>query len=93
MASLIDPKHLLRLVRTMCPGTDVYMPPEAADDPPVYMEKIDCFTFGVILVQILTQLFPSPSSRKKNVKISLLGLLEGVVVDVPLPESLSFFSL
>ena len=59
MASLIDPKHLSKLTHTMCPGTDVYMPPEAIDDPPVYTEKIDCFAFGVILVQILTQLFPS----------------------------------
>ena len=86
MASLIDTKHLSKLTRTMCPGTDVYMPPEAIDDPPVYTEKIDCFAFGVILVQILTRLFPSPSPRKKKVKIDHPGLPEGVVVDVPVPE-------
>ena len=38
---------------TMCPGTDVYMPPEAVQNKPVYTEKIDCFSFGVIAVQIL----------------------------------------
>ena len=86
MASLIDPNRLSKLTRTMCPGTDVYMPPEAIDDPPVYTEKIDCFAFGVILVQILTRLFPSPTSRKKKVKIDHPGLPEGVVVDVPVPE-------
>ena len=30
---------------TMCPSTDVYMPPEAVQDKPVYTEKIDCFSF------------------------------------------------
>ena len=42
------------LTFTMCPGTDVYMPPEAVKDKPVYTEKIDCFSFGVIAVQIMT---------------------------------------
>ena len=37
-----------RFTNTMCPGTDVYMPPEAVQDKPVYTEKIDCFSFGVI---------------------------------------------
>ena len=48
---------------TMCPGTDVYMPPEAVDDKPVYTEKIDCFSSGVIIIQILTQQFPKPGDR------------------------------
>ena len=48
---------------TMCPGTDVYMPPEAVKDKPVYIEKIDCFSFGVITVQIITQQFPKPGDR------------------------------
>ena len=43
---------------TKCPGTDVYMPPEAVQDKLVYTEKIDCFSFGVITVQILAQQFP-----------------------------------
>ena len=48
---------------TMCPGTDVYMPPEAVQDKPVYTEKIDCFSFGVIAVQALTREFPRPGDR------------------------------
>ena len=44
-----------RLTFTMCPGTDVYMPPEAIQDQPVYNEKIDCFSFGVIVIQMLTR--------------------------------------
>ena len=56
-----------RYTNTMCPGTDVYMPPEAVQDKPVYTEKIDCFSFGVITVQILTREFPKPGDRMKTV--------------------------
>ena len=52
-----------QLTFTMCPGTDVYMPPEAIKDKPVYTEKIDCFSFGVIAVQIVTRQFPKPGDR------------------------------
>ena len=50
---------------TQCPGTDAYMPPEAVQDRPQYTEKIDCFAFGVIVIQILTKLFPDPGDRYK----------------------------
>lgn len=50
---------------TACPGISVYMPPEAIEEKPVYSEKIDCFSFGVIVLQILTQEFPKPSDRQK----------------------------
>ena len=49
-----------QLTFTICPGTDVYMPPEAVKDKPEYSEKIDCFSFGVIAVQIVTRQFPKP---------------------------------
>ena len=58
-----------RFTNTMCPGTDVYMPPEAVQDKPVYTEKIDCFSFGVIVVQILTQEFPKPGDRMMTVHV------------------------
>ena len=57
----------LHVTNTMCPGTDVYMPPEAVQDKPVYTEKIDCFSFGVITIQILTQEFPKPGDRQMTV--------------------------
>ena len=55
--------HATRFTNTMCPGTDVYMPPEAVQDKAVYTEKIDCFSFGVIIVQTLTREFPEPGDR------------------------------
>ena len=65
-----------QLTFTMCPGTDVYMPPEAVRDKPVYTERIDCFSFGVIAVQIMSRLFPQPGDRRKEVEVEGLGLLE-----------------
>ena len=64
MASLGDMNpRATQLTFTMCPGTDVYMPPEAVQENPVYAEKIDCFSFGVVAVQVMTRLFPQPGNR------------------------------
>ena len=52
---------------TLCPGNVVYMPPEALDAPPKYTDKLDVFSFGVIIVQILTRKFPSPTSERFEV--------------------------
>ena len=45
---------------TMCPGTQVYMPPEALITPPRYSNKLDCFSHGVLTIQIVTRQFPNP---------------------------------
>ena len=69
---------------TMCPGTDVYMPPEAVQDKPVYTENIDCFSFGVIIVQMLTRQFPKPGDRLERVELNHPGLRQkSVLVEVP----------
>ena len=68
-----------RYTFTMCPGTDVYMPPEAVQDEPVYTEKIDCFSFGVIVVQTLTRQLPKPGNRRQRVEINHPGLPRGTV--------------
>ena len=72
------------LTFTMCPGTDVYMPPEAVKDKPVYTEKIDCFSFGVITVQIVTRQFPKPGNRRKEIKFNQPGFPP--IVEVPVSE-------
>ena len=68
-----------RYTFTMCPGTDVYMPPEAVKDDPVYTEKIDCFSFGVIIIQTSTRQFPKPGNRRQEVEINHPGLPRGTV--------------
>ena len=52
---------------TMCPGTTVYMSPEALKEPPSYTEKLDCFSHGVLTIQIITRQFPEPGERMKTV--------------------------
>ena len=78
--------HATRFTSTMCPGTDVYMPPEAVQDKPVYTEKIDCFSFGVITLQILTRLFPKPGDRMQKVELNYPGLPRGTLM-VQVPEA------
>lgn len=55
--------HTRMTPATFCPGTMVYMPPEALKVHPVYSEKLDCFSAGVVFLQILTRLFPDPGDR------------------------------
>ena len=69
---------------TMVPGTVAYMPQEALGENPKYTEKLDCFSFGVLAIQIITRLFPNPSCRKREVESALS--LTGTVL-VPVPET------
>ena len=48
---------------TLCPGNLQYMSPEALEEPPSYTEKLDIFSFGVLLVQIMTRRFPDAGPR------------------------------
>ena len=59
------------LTYTTCPGTDVYMPPKAVKEKAMYTEKIDRFSFGVVVIQILTREFPAPQERFMSVNDSL----------------------
>ena len=52
---------------TMCPGTLAYMPPEALMEPPRYTKKLDCFSEGVIMIQVCTRLWPEPGPRNQLV--------------------------
>ena len=78
--------QMTHLTYTMCPGTDAYMPPEAVKEEPEYSEMIDCFSFGVIVVQILTRQFPKPGNRRKEVVIDHPGLPSGTTVEVRVSE-------
>jgi hypothetical protein len=69
---------------TMCPGTAVYMPPEALQGRPEYSEKIDCFSFGVIVLQVLTRQYPSPTDHQRKFELNHPGVPRGqLMVCVP----------
>ena len=52
---------------TQVPGTQVYMPPEALTAPPVYTHKLDCFSYGVLIIQIASGNFPAPGKATELV--------------------------
>ena len=54
---------------TLCPGNLQYMSPEALEEPPSYTEKLDVFSFGVLLVQIVTRQFPDAGPRFQVLKL------------------------
>ena len=76
--------HLTPL--TLCPGTVAYMPPEALRDRPVYTDKLDSFSFGVLCVQIMTRQFPDPGDRFNLIEISHPRVPSGTV-QVEAPET------
>ena len=55
---------------TLCPGNLLYMSPEALDEAKTYTAKLDIFSFGVIVIQILTRQFPNPTDRFRTVPVS-----------------------
>ena len=53
---------------TLCPGAQFYMPPEALTMPPHYSSKLDCFSHGVLTIQIITKNFPAPGDAHRRVQ-------------------------
>ena len=53
---------------SMCPGNALYMSPEALQQPPQYNTKLDCFSWGVLAIQIMTRLFPDPGPQFHTVE-------------------------
>ncbi len=67
MSKLMDMSlHMTPL--TQCPGMQVYMPPEALTSPTQYSVKLDCFSHGVLALQIITGTFPNPGSPTTLIK-------------------------
>ena len=67
MAKLVEANPRMTPL-TQCPGATVYMPPETLTMPPQYSEKLDCFSHGVLGIQILTRHFPSPGDAHAHVE-------------------------
>ena len=74
-----------RLTQTYCPGTNGYMSPEALADPPNYNTKLDVFSCGVLLLQLVTRIWPNPGPRMHTIKINNRRIPLGQV-HVTVPE-------
>ena len=46
---------------TRLPGTPDYMPPEALSVRPVYGPSLDVFSYGAVILNVITQLWPQPT--------------------------------
>ena len=75
VARILDltPKRAMQL--TQAPGTAAYMPPEALAQNPSYNTKIDSFSFGVLVLHLVSQMWPIPT---EPVKVSGGGKLTPV---------------
>ena len=58
----VSPGCAAQMTQTRVPGTPAFMPPEAMLDRPKYTSKVDIFSFGVLVVHILTGEWPIPSA-------------------------------
>ena len=72
---------------TLCPGNLQYMSPEALEEPPSYTEKLDIFSLGVLLVQIMTRQFPDPGPRFQVVDVPDDPRFPEGTARVPVPET------
>jgi len=59
----------LKSTHTACPGNPCYMPPEATMPEPKYNSSLDIYSFGVLLVFMLTGNLPTAHPRRSLKKI------------------------
>ena len=57
----VSPGRAAQMTQTQAPGTPTFMPPEAMLARPKYTSKVDIFSFGVLIVHILSGEWPMPS--------------------------------
>ena len=68
---------------TTSPENQPFMPPEIYLLDPTYSHKVDIFSVGVLIIQIITLNFPAPT---KSRKIEEFAASPTGVIEVPVPE-------
>ena len=48
---------------TKVPGTQIFMPPETWENPPNYTTAVDIFSFGCIIIHLVTWQWPTPDGQ------------------------------
>ena len=74
MSRAINPFTLSR--KSSVKGTPAFMSPEALHAPPRYNETLDVFSFGNIILAILTHEWPNPGPPTKYEEDKIVGLTE-----------------
>ena len=54
-----------RKTMTKVPGTPDFMPPEAQSNKPKYGTPLDVFSYGGVILNVITQVWPEPSDRNQ----------------------------
>ena len=70
--------NFLRQVETVSPGNPTYAAPEA-NNPAQQSNKMDIFSFGVLLVEMCTARFPDPAARERLIRSIREPRLVGLV--------------
>ena len=76
---------------TTAPGNAMVMPPEALEDNPVYDHKLDVFSYGCLILHVLTGQFrqptkefvPEPGKEKSFTKVSEWDRRSNYIKDIP----------
>ena len=74
MSRAINPSTITR--KSSIKGTPAFMSPEALHDPPRYNEKLDVFSFGNVILSILTHEWPNPAPPNRYKGDQLIALDE-----------------
>ena len=70
--------NLLQQLDTVCPGNPCYSAPEA-NDPSQQSPKMDIFSFGVLLMEMLTGQFPASDERGRLLSMIFHQPLQSLV--------------
>ena len=76
MTRAMDPSKMSR--KSSVKGTQAFMSPEALVDPPKYSEKLDVFSYGNVVITVVTHKWPNPQqpTRLKGKKLIAVSELE-----------------
>ena len=76
MTRAMDPSKMSR--KSSVKGTLAFMSPEALVDPPKYDEKLDVFSYGNVVITMVTHFWPTPQqpTRLKGKKLIAVSELE-----------------
>jgi len=61
VAKAVDPNR--KRSATQAPGTVIFMPPEALSVDPQYGKPVDVFSFGCVMMHVMTHIWPIPKDE------------------------------